>query len=475
VLEAAFRDRSITREQVDEVVQRHHLDEAVVSLGRSEQPWTIATITAMNVDEAQQERIQSRLRDVRGFDETVYEVSREPAAAAPGTPPGAPDTEAPAAPEAPDAAEAPETPAPAETPETPAPAETPVAGEQFRATAVFTVPVTQEDIRRAIVTAPAADERGLNLQNLRVETTEQDNSGENAIPVALIRSHRLDPNELGAVKGDLEQIGGGIIEPMYQANSIGPTIAREVTLTSIWAVIVASLFIVLYLALRFAIGGFKNGLKFGAGAIAALVHDVGIVIGLFALMGFLAGWQIDSYFVTAALAILGFSVNDTIVVYDRIRENLRNRKRGETFADIGDRSITQTFDRSLNTSLTVLMVIGMMVAFGGDTIRLFSIALLLGIAVGTYSSIFVATPLVVMMERAAARRAGRPEPEQQRPVRRAAAPAAPPRDREPAPVTSGATRRDAEPRPATPAGEEAPRADGVAKPGTIRPRKKRRM
>jgi predicted RND superfamily exporter protein len=213
------------------------------------------------------------------------------------------------------------------------------------------------------------------------------------------------------------------------------------------------------------------------------VHDVFITVGLFALMGAVLGWKVDSLFVTACLTILGFSVHDTIVVYDRVRENLRHRQRGETFADVSDRSITQTFDRSINTSFTVLLVVAALVFFGGESIRLFNVALLFGIALGTYSSIFVASPLVVLMEQNSDRPATGNAPAPRTVVSRDDQPL---RRREPAAAGAprpAAPRPTAAPRPApSPSAAEAAE-DGEdetpggtrSKPGQVRPRRKRRL
>src|SRR5207249_3433160 len=214
--------------------------------------------------------------------------------------------------------------------------------------------------------------------------------------ILTVRTPSHDPSQLRKIEDSLKTLGGGM-EPL-STDSIGPTIAREVTQNAFISVIIASLLIILYLAMRFAIGGFMNGLKYGVCAVIAQLHDVITVTGIFALMGYLKGWHVDSLFVTAALTVIGFSVHDTIVVYDRIRENLRNRQRGETFEQIMNRSVTQTFDRSLNTSFTVVLVLACLLAFGGTVTALFNWALLIGIIIGTYSSIFVASPLVVIWE-----------------------------------------------------------------------------
>jgi SecD/SecF fusion protein len=211
----------------------------------------------------------------------------------------------------------------------------------------------------------------------------------------LIRSAALPQEKLDAIRTELSGLGGNLL----QTETIGPTIAKEVTTNAFLSVLVSFLFIAGYLAVRFAIGGIANGVKYGVCALLGIVHNVVAVTGLFALGGWLWGWQVDSLFITALLTVIGYSVHDTIVVYDRLRENLRNRGRGEDLIDIANRSITQTFDRSINTGVTVLLVLLTLIIFGGASIKLFNVALLAGIIVGTYSSIFVATPLVIVWER----------------------------------------------------------------------------
>jgi preprotein translocase subunit SecF len=135
--------------------------------------------------------------------------------------------------------------------------------------------------------------------------------------------------------------------------------------------------------------------RFGIAAIVALLHDLFIVIGTFSILGHFQGVEIDSLFVTALLTVLGFSVHDTIVVFDRIRENLRVRA-GKDLSEIINNSINQTLVRSINTSLTVIFVLLSLLLFGGDTIHNFVLALLIGIIAGTYSSIFIASPILLV-------------------------------------------------------------------------------
>jgi preprotein translocase SecF subunit len=180
----------------------------------------------------------------------------------------------------------------------------------------------------------------------------------------------------------------GPIDDVAQQTSVGPIISQELTQQALLLTAMGSLGILLWITFRF--GDFRMG----ATAIAALIHDVLVVVGTFAILGTFLGVQIDALFVTAMLTVIGFSVHDTIVVFDRVREN-RIRHAGEPFAAIVNHSILQTFGRSINTSLTVVLTLTALLLFGGDAIRVFVLALLLGIVSGTYSSIFNASPLLV--------------------------------------------------------------------------------
>jgi preprotein translocase subunit SecF len=186
--------------------------------------------------------------------------------------------------------------------------------------------------------------------------------------------------------------------------TIGPVIGQETTLNALKAVGIASILIILYITWSFrSVPKPASSFRFGICAIIALIHDVLVVVGVFAILGHFFGVEIDSLFVTAILTIIGFSVHDTIVVFDRIRENLR-RNGGENFAKTANESIIQTIGRSLNTSLTVILVLFTLLLFGGESIRWFVVALLIGIISGTYSSIFNASPLLVLWHEFSARR-----------------------------------------------------------------------
>lgn len=178
-------------------------------------------------------------------------------------------------------------------------------------------------------------------------------------------------------------------------SSVGPSVSKDITRNAGIAVALASLAIILYIAFAF-----RNTpppvspWSFGVAAIIAVLHDALLVLGVFAILGHFLGVQIDALFVTAVLTVIGFSVHDTIVVFDRIRENLR--RYNKPFEEIVNDSILETFARSINTSVTVILVLLAFFLFGGQSIKYFILALLIGILSGTYSSIFNASPLLVV-------------------------------------------------------------------------------
>ena len=169
--------------------------------------------------------------------------------------------------------------------------------------------------------------------------------------------------------------------------TVGPLIGADLIRSSAILIGIGELFILLYLWMRF-------GFRFGTAAIVALLHDVILVVGTFAVLGYFFNLEFDALFVTALLTIIGFSVHDTIVVFDRIREN-RVRHSGESFGAIVNHSILQTMARSIITSLTVVVTLGALLLLGPPTIRTFALALLLGVVSGTYSSIFNASQILV--------------------------------------------------------------------------------
>lgn len=175
--------------------------------------------------------------------------------------------------------------------------------------------------------------------------------------------------------------------------SVSGTIASQLTQQAIIAVIAAAIAILLYIS--FAFRNAPHPFRFGAAAVVAMLHDVLVVLGIFSILGALANVEVDAPFVTAMLTIIGFSVHDTIVIFDRIRENLARRS-GEEFSTIVNHSILQSFVRSINTSFTVVLTLLAVFLFTGEAIRFFVLAMLIGIISGTYSSIFNASQILVV-------------------------------------------------------------------------------
>lgn len=210
----------------------------------------------------------------------------------------------------------------------------------------------------------------------------------------LLRFKSLDKDQNEKFKAAL---GSGVIEKRYE--SVGPTIGSELTQKAFLSLVIASLAIVVYIAWSFrSVPRPYSSWKFGVSAVVALLHDALVVLGIFSLLGHFYHVEIDALFVTALLTVIGFSVHDTIVVFDRVRENL-SKKFDKSFEQVVDFSISETLVRSLNTSLTVILTLTALLLFGGESIRWFVVALLVGIISGTYSSIFNAAPLLVVWEK----------------------------------------------------------------------------
>lgn len=179
-------------------------------------------------------------------------------------------------------------------------------------------------------------------------------------------------------------------------DSIGPTIGKELRRKSLWAISLVIIMIVLYIAWAFRkVSKPISSWKYGIAAIIALTHDIIIPTGVFAYLGKFHGVEVDTLFVTALLTILGFSVHDTIVVFDRIRERLNKSQGKENFENVVEGSIRSTISRSINTSLTVMIVMTSLYFLGGESTKFFSLAIMIGVFFGTYSSIFIASTLLV--------------------------------------------------------------------------------
>jgi preprotein translocase subunit SecF len=238
-----------------------------------------------------------------------------------------------------------------------------------------------DDARKSFV------QETLESQNIRV--ISQEPSGN----LLIVRTSSIDESQntqfIRSLASEYESAS------LEDFSTIGPTIGRETAVNAIKAVTVAVLLVVIYISWVFrTVPKPASSIRFGVSTIVALVHDVLITVGVFAILGYLYKVEIDALFITALLTIIGFSVHDTIVVFDRIRENLE-KESSEHFEKVVNNSILQTLGRSINTSVTVLFVLLALILFGGESIRWFVVALIVGITAGTYSSIFVASPVLV--------------------------------------------------------------------------------
>jgi preprotein translocase subunit SecF len=210
-----------------------------------------------------------------------------------------------------------------------------------------------------------------------------------------IRSREISVEEKSAVLRALEERFG---EPVTELGfeRVGATVGAEVAQRAAGAVGLAAIGILAYIT--YAFRGVTHAARYGVAAIVAMLHDVAVVIGVEAILGHFLGWEVDALFLTALLTVIGFSVHDTIVVFDRIRENQSLHRRLEYETQV-NHSIVQTLDRSINTQLTVMLTLLALLLFGGVTTRHFVTILLIGVFSGTYSSIFNASPLLVVWEK----------------------------------------------------------------------------
>lgn len=218
----------------------------------------------------------------------------------------------------------------------------------------------------------------------------------------LLKAATLSDAEQLAVNNALS-LSGTVAMNVERLSSIGPSLGVELRNKAFVAIALVIISIILYIAYTFRhVSDPVASWKYGLLAIVALMHDIAIPVGLFAVLGHFAGVEVDVLFVVALLTILGYSVNDTIVVFDRVRENLRDNqrlKRVEDFELTVGKSLNQTYERSINTSVTVLVVLLALFFLGGEATQDFALALLAGVVAGAYSSVFLAMPLLVTLER----------------------------------------------------------------------------
>lgn len=222
--------------------------------------------------------------------------------------------------------------------------------------------------------------------------------GGQKVAAALVRTPALDAGDPASqqekVQAALTAAFGEVKRERLE--TVGATVSRESTRSAVIAVIGASAAILFYLT--FAFRKAPHPVRYGICAITAMLHDLLVVVGIAAILGYFFGLEVDALFLTALLTVISFSVHDTIVVFDRIRENLINRRSSETFAQIVNHSIVQTLPRSVNTQLTSMFTLTALLLFGGASIRNFVAILLIGLLSGTYSSIFNAAQLLVVWE-----------------------------------------------------------------------------
>lgn len=214
----------------------------------------------------------------------------------------------------------------------------------------------------------------------------------------IVRMKPIDQAEKAQVMNALS-LSGTASTTVNTFDSVGPVLGAEALRKSLVSIILVILGIVFYITFAFRkVSEPVSSWKYGLTAVVALLHDVIIPTGVFSVLGHFAGYEVDTLFVTALLVVLGFSVHDTIVVFDRVRENLRHSSAGKPFSQVVGESVSQTFTRSINTSLTTLLALVVLYFLGGSSTEHFSLALIIGIAAGTYSSVFVGSPLLVTLE-----------------------------------------------------------------------------
>jgi len=226
----------------------------------------------------------------------------------------------------------------------------------------------------------------LSLNSLTIQPT--DNNG------MLLRYLASDATANEKVLEELKLLDENIT--LLRTDFIGGSVSDQIKKSAFTGILLSLIGIALYIGWAFRrVSGVVNSWEFGLGAILALAHDIIIVLGIFAILGEFYNIEVGVPFIAALLTILGYSVNDTIVVYDRVRENLLRSSRKDHFEEIVNRSLNETIGRSINTSMTVIITLIAIVIFGGESIRYFGVALLAGVVFGTYSSIYIASALLV--------------------------------------------------------------------------------
>lgn len=221
------------------------------------------------------------------------------------------------------------------------------------------------------------DKEGLGASNIQILGEKQQ--------AVSIRTKALAFETRGRIEAELNQKIGPFDPQKSQIDTVGPTLGKQLLTTGLLALFVSFGGIVIYLSVRFQ-------LDYAFWGIVALFHDVFITVGIFSILSLFFGIEVDSLFIVALLTIVGFSINDTVVIYDRVRENI---KPGTSISDVVDVAVVQTLGRSINTTLTVLLPLVSIFFFGGETLKYFALTLIIGFSLGAYSSIFIASTLLV--------------------------------------------------------------------------------
>ena len=254
----------------------------------------------------------------------------------------------------------------------------------------FLEPVTEDEIRAVFNDFGIANPAVTSLQGKGLENAWQ------------VRTEALSPDDVNAIQTALDQSVAPLNPDAVRVESVSATVAAEVTRAAFYAILVASVIVLLYI--MFAFRQVPHPFRYGASAVIAMLHDLTIIFGFMALAGLLFGWEVDALFLTAALTVAGFSLQDTIVVFDRIRENAKKHPL-EEFETLVNRSVLETIHRSLATQLNAMFVLSALLLFGGASIKHFIAVLFVGLLSGTYSSIFNAVPLLATWEQRARRAA----------------------------------------------------------------------
>ncbi|HBY10227.1 TPA: protein translocase subunit SecF [candidate division WWE3 bacterium] len=250
-------------------------------------------------------------------------------------------------------------------------------------------------------------ESGINPDDLRKVYSEKNIDVEAVVPESgnkySIRTKPVEPQRNNEIKEAVSAVFPNSKQLSFE--TVGPSIGAETTRSAFVALSWAVMGIMAYIAFAFRnVPKPYSSFRFGVSAVVAMLHDAFVLVGLFAILGHFKNVEVDGLFITAVLTVLGFSVHDTIVVFDRIRENLGKLPKTMNFEDVTNYSVAETLSRSVATSLTVIFTLTALYVLGGDTIKMFVLAMLVGIVSGTYSSIFNASPILVIWENFAAKK-----------------------------------------------------------------------